>query len=69
VKNAVEMGSGVLIYIYIYMPSFIKVGSGIQSQTRTVHGDPISILLFVQNKGSRLKCSVYEILHLWSSIM
>jgi hypothetical protein len=37
-KYAVEMGSGVMIYI----PSFIKMGSGIQKVmgfTNTRHGD------------------------------
>jgi hypothetical protein len=28
-KYAVEMGSGAMIYI-LYLPSFIKIGSGIQ---------------------------------------
>jgi hypothetical protein len=48
-KYAVEMGSGAMIYI----PSFIKIGSGIQklmrgggSQTHRQHGDLISLLLF-----------------------
>jgi hypothetical protein len=31
-KYAVEMGSGAMIYSYI--PSFIKIGSGIQTLTR-----------------------------------
>jgi hypothetical protein len=45
-KYAVEMGSGAMIYI----PSFIKIGSGIQnliggdSQTHKQHGDCISLL-------------------------
>jgi hypothetical protein len=38
------MGSHAMIYI----PSFIKIGSGIQQ------GDLISLLLFFQNEGSRL---------------
>jgi hypothetical protein len=55
VKYGIEIGSGVTIYI----PSFIKIGSGIQklmgrgnSQTRRYigtqtyrqHGDPVSLL-------------------------
>jgi hypothetical protein len=45
-KYAVEMGSGATIYI----PSFIKIGSGIQkfiggdTQTHRQHGDRISLL-------------------------
>jgi hypothetical protein len=45
-KYAVEMGSGAMIYI----PSFIKIGSGIQkliggdSQTQRQYGDHISLL-------------------------
>jgi hypothetical protein len=57
-KYAVEMGSGAMIYI----PSFIKIGSGIQklmgrgdSQTHRQHGDCISLLSLFQNKESRLK--------------
>jgi hypothetical protein len=43
-KYAVEMGSGAIIYI----PSFIKIGSGIQklmggSKTHRQHGDRISL--------------------------
>jgi hypothetical protein len=45
-KYAVEMGSGAMIYI----PSFIKIGSGIQKLkrgfTETQHDDLISLLLF-----------------------
>jgi hypothetical protein len=47
-KYAVEMVSGVMIY----MPSFIRTGSGIQkymkghSRTHRQHGDRISLLLF-----------------------
>jgi hypothetical protein len=47
------MGSGAMIYI----PSFIKIGPGIQSWRR-IHrqrGDLISLLLFLQNKESRLR--------------
>jgi hypothetical protein len=48
-----EMGSGAMIYI----PSFIKTGSGIQKLIGGIHrhrqhGD---LLLFLQNKESRLK--------------
>jgi hypothetical protein len=56
-KYAVEMASGAMIYI----PSFIKTGSGIHnliegdSQTHRQHGGLISLLLFFQNKESRLK--------------
>jgi hypothetical protein len=45
---AFEMGSGATIYI----PSFIKIGSGIKklikgdTQTHRQHGDLISLLLF-----------------------
>jgi hypothetical protein len=51
---AVEMGSGVMIYI----PSFIKIGSGIQKvtgggYTETQTEDCISLL-----QGSRLKIKV-----------
>jgi hypothetical protein len=48
VKHAVEMGSGAMIYSYI--PSFIKIGSGIQkligghSQTHRQPGDRKSLL-------------------------
>jgi hypothetical protein len=51
------MGSGTTIYI----PSFIKTGSGIQKvigediQTHRQHGDPTSLLLFLLNKEIRLK--------------
>jgi hypothetical protein len=51
------MGSGVVIYV----PSFIKIGSGIQKligeDTQTQHGDLISLLIFFffQNTESRLK--------------
>jgi hypothetical protein len=44
-KYAVEMGSGAIIYI----PSFIKIGSGIEKYIRGIHthrqcGDRISLL-------------------------
>jgi hypothetical protein len=52
-KYAVEMSSVAMIYI----PNFIKIGSGIQklegftdTQTHRQHGDPISLLLFAKNK-------------------
>jgi hypothetical protein len=59
---AAEMGSGVMIYI----PSFIKIASGIQklkgkytdTQTHRQHGDSISLLSFFQDKESRLKTSI-----------
>jgi hypothetical protein len=57
-KYAVEIGSGAMMYV----PSFIKTGSGIQKlmgrihiQTHRQHGDLISLLLFSQNRGNRLK--------------
>jgi hypothetical protein len=56
-KNAVEMGSGAIIYI----PGFIKIGSGIQklvgrdTQTHRQHDDLISLPLFFQNKKSTRK--------------
>jgi hypothetical protein len=52
-KYAVEMGSGAMIFI----PSFIKIGSGIQKLIQAIHrqhGDRISLLSFLQNKESRL---------------
>jgi hypothetical protein len=57
-RYAVEMGSDAMIYI----PSFIKIGSGIQkfigregdSQTHRQQGYLISLFLFFQNKESRL---------------
>jgi hypothetical protein len=53
-KYAFEMGSGAMIYI----PSFIKISSGIRKligEIHRQHGDLISILLFFQNKESMLK--------------
>jgi hypothetical protein len=54
-KYAVEMGASAMMYI----PNFIKIGSGIQKlmagYTDTQHGGRINLLLFSQNKGSRLK--------------
>jgi hypothetical protein len=55
-KYTAEMDSGATIYI----PSFIKIGSGIQkligenSQTHRQRGDLISLLQFFSKKG-RLK--------------
>jgi hypothetical protein len=54
-----EMASDAMLRI----PSFIKSGPGIQnltgvdSQTHRQHGHLISLILFVQNKESRLKTS------------
>jgi hypothetical protein len=46
------MGSDAMIYI----PSLIKIGSPIQYiQTHREHSNHISLLLFFQNKESRLK--------------
>jgi hypothetical protein len=56
-KYAVEMGSVAVIYI----PIFIKTGSGIQkmigrdSQTHRGQGNLISLLSFFQNRESRIK--------------
>jgi hypothetical protein len=55
---SVEMGSGAMIYEYI--PRFIKINSGIQQliggdlQTHRQYGNRMSILLFFENKESRL---------------
>jgi hypothetical protein len=60
-KYAVDMGSGAMIYI----PSFIKICSGIQKLIRELHrqhGDLISLLLFSQNKESMLKTKVLKCL-------
>jgi hypothetical protein len=49
-KYAIETGSGVMIHI----PSFIKIGSGIQklkwgdSQTHRQHGDGIHLKFFTK---------------------
>jgi hypothetical protein len=58
-KYAVEMGSGGMIYI----PRFIKFGSDIQKlirwgYTHRQQDDVISVLLFFQNKESRLKVKI-----------
>jgi hypothetical protein len=56
-KYAVEVGACVVIYI----PSFMKIGSGIQKLTRGIHRhtqtecDLRSLVLFFENKESRLK--------------
>jgi hypothetical protein len=53
-KYAVEMGSSAVIYI----PSFIKIGSGVQKrdiQTHRQRDDLISLCLFLQTKESKLK--------------
>jgi hypothetical protein len=63
-KYAVEMGSDAMIYI----PSFIKTGSGIQklirgdTQTHRQHGDLISQLSFLQNNNSGLKMGGVNVL-------
>jgi hypothetical protein len=51
-KYVVEMSSGAIIYI----PIFIKSGSAIDRGCRQ-HGDRISLLLFFQNKDIMLKYS------------
>jgi hypothetical protein len=55
-KYAGELGSGAMIYI----PSFMKNGSATQNliggtRTHREHSDRIYLLLFFQNKESRLK--------------
>jgi hypothetical protein len=59
-KYAVEMGSGAMIYV----PSFITIGSGIRklmgeggghTQPHKQDGDRTSLLLFFENKESKLK--------------
>jgi hypothetical protein len=57
-KYTVEMGSGAMTYI----PSCIKIGSGIQKLIRggftdIQDGDLKSVLIFFQNKGYRLNMS------------
>jgi hypothetical protein len=54
---AIEIGSGA-----ICIPSFIKIDSGVQKliggiymQTHRQLGDLISLVLFFQNEGSRLR--------------
>jgi hypothetical protein len=41
-KGAVEMGSSVMIYI----PTSIKIGSGIQNLTHKQHGDLMGLVFF-----------------------
>jgi hypothetical protein len=53
------MGSGVMIYI----PNFIKIGSGIQKLIGWIHRHTDSILLLFKNKGSRLKICQYADCH------
>jgi hypothetical protein len=52
-KHTVKMGSGALVYI----PSFIKIGSGLQTLLMGIHipahrqqSDLICLLLFLKNK-------------------
>jgi hypothetical protein len=60
-KYSVEMRSGAMIYI----PSFIKIGSGIHklmrgdTQTHRQQDDLISLFLFFQNEESRLKIHLF----------
>jgi hypothetical protein len=55
-KYAFKMDSGAMIYV----PSFIKIGLGIQkliggdSQILKQCGDPISLILFFKKKESKL---------------
>jgi hypothetical protein len=49
-KYAFEMGSGVMIYT----SRRSKVDRG-DSETHRLHGDNISLLLFLQNEESRLE--------------
>jgi hypothetical protein len=61
-KCSVEMHLGAMIYI----PSFIKIGPGIQTliggntyrKTHRQQGDLINLHVFFQNKGSRLKIKI-----------
>jgi hypothetical protein len=54
-KYALEMGSGTKIYI----PSFIKINSGIQElmagihRDTDIHGDLISLFLFLNKQRSK----------------
>jgi hypothetical protein len=54
-KYAIEMGSGVMIYL----PSFVKIGSGIQKLTgdreTAWRSHKPSLFFFFQNKESRLQ--------------
>jgi hypothetical protein len=55
-KYAVEMGSGAIMYI----PSFIKIDSGIQKLIGRIHRHSMEIASSFQNKESRQKinCSL-----------
>jgi hypothetical protein len=64
-KYAAEIGSVAMIY----MPSFIQIFSagvqkliGADTQTHKQHGDLVSLLLYFQNKESRLKTVVQPLL-------
>jgi hypothetical protein len=54
------MGSSAMIFL----PTFIKTGSALENldrgdiQIHKQHGDRVSLLLFFQNMGSRLKISI-----------
>jgi hypothetical protein len=50
-KYAIEVGPGATINT----PSFMKIGSGIQTLMGGGHIPPISVLFFFQNKESSLK--------------
>jgi hypothetical protein len=56
--------------MYEYIPSFIRIGSGIQQliggihkQTHRPHGDCTGPFLFFQNKGSKLKINCFETIY------
>jgi hypothetical protein len=60
-KYTVEMGSGTMIYI----PSFIKIGSGIQKLTGGIHRHTDSMVIsqayfYFLNKESGLKILKYK---------
>jgi hypothetical protein len=63
-KYAVEMGSGAMIYV----PSFIKIGSGIRkliggdTQACRQHGERISLLFFlkIRKVDQKWKASQYS---------
>jgi hypothetical protein len=61
-KYAVETGSGAMVYI----PSFIKICSGIQNLIgagiHRQHGDLISLLLFFQNEENRLEIKSKDVI-------
>jgi hypothetical protein len=65
VNHAVEMSSDVEIYV----PSFMKIVSGIQKLIGGIHrqqGDPISLLLLFQSEESKLKTDLKELL--WKDV-